>query len=197
MSSSESNKAADSVNTFNNESNEGDSSGGGGGTAITTTSAVSGETTTTTTLTAANESSSSANETSTEKSIYRNFLERISSRGYVNFGLSILIIEDDESATAAAAAIEFPVEELQRLDEMLNRTRWIVPVLPKSELECLLNASIRLCKLKLDTKSEHCQRFFRDGLTVSFVRVMTDDAVNTWKYDIYVRILWFICPKSM
>ena len=69
---------------------------------------------------------------------------------------------------------------------MLNRTRWIVPVLPKSELECLLDAAIRLCRLKVDTKSEECQRFFREGLTISFVRVMTDDAVNTWKYDIYV-----------
>ena len=95
----------------------------------------------------------------------------------------------DESTptTQAAVACSFPSEDLQRLDEMLNRTRWIVPVLPKSELECLLDASIRLCRLRIDTKSEECQRFFREGLTVSFVRVMTDDAVNTWKYDIYVR----------
>ena len=41
---------------------------------------------------------------------------------------------------------EFPVAELARLDEMVNRTRWVVPVLPKSELEVLLDASIALCK---------------------------------------------------
>lgn len=41
---------------------------------------------------------------------------------------------------------EFPIAELARLDEMVNRTRWVVPVLPKSELEILLDASIVLCK---------------------------------------------------
>jgi ubiquitin carboxyl-terminal hydrolase 9/24 len=71
---------------------------------------------------------------------------------------------------------------------MLNKARWVVPVLPKSELEVLLDASIVLCRQNLDTKSEHCQRFFRDGLQLSFVRVLTDEAVNTWKYDIYVTI---------
>lgn len=91
---------------------------------------------------------------------------------------------EEEAATIAAM---FPVDDLQRLDEMLNRTRWIVPVLPKSELECLLDAAIRLCRARVDTRSEPCQRFFRDGLNLSFVRVMNDDAVNTWKYDIYVR----------
>ncbi len=84
--------------------------------------------------------------------------------------------------------VNFPVEDLQRLDEMLNRTRWIVPVLPKNELETLLDASIELCRQNLDTKSEHCQRFFRDGLTLSFIKILTDDAVNTWKYDIYKHI---------
>ena len=81
----------------------------------------------------------------------------------------------------------FPIDELQRLDEMLGRTRWIVPVMPKSELETLLDSAIHLTRLKLDTKNEHCQRFFRDGLTISFVRIFTDEAVATWKYDIYVN----------
>jgi ubiquitin carboxyl-terminal hydrolase 9/24 len=71
---------------------------------------------------------------------------------------------------------------------MLGRTRWIVPVLPKSELEILLDASIKLCNNKSDSSSEHCQRFFKDGLALSFVRILTDDAVNTWKYDIYKHI---------
>ncbi|RNA29124.1 putative ubiquitin carboxyl-terminal hydrolase FAF, partial [Brachionus plicatilis] len=82
----------------------------------------------------------------------------------------------------------FPLDELQKLDEMLARPRWIVPVMPKSELENLLDAAINLCRLRLDTQSEPCQRFFRDGLTISFVRIFTDDAVTTWKYDIYKHI---------
>lgn len=38
----------------------------------------------------------------------------------------------------------------------------------------------------LDTKSEPCQRFFREGLTVSFTKIMTDEAVSGWKYEIHV-----------
>jgi len=41
---------------------------------------------------------------------------------------------------------EFPLTELTRLDEMINRPRWVVPVLPKGELEVLLDASIKMCK---------------------------------------------------
>jgi ubiquitin carboxyl-terminal hydrolase 9/24 len=40
----------------------------------------------------------------------------------------------------------FPVAELTKLDEMINRQRWVVPVLPKGELEVLLEAAIKLCK---------------------------------------------------
>ena len=41
---------------------------------------------------------------------------------------------------------EFPLEELNRLDDMINKPRWVVPVLPKGELEVLLESSISLCK---------------------------------------------------
>lgn len=40
----------------------------------------------------------------------------------------------------------FPLTELSHLDEMINRPRWVVPVLHKGELEILLDASINLCK---------------------------------------------------
>jgi ubiquitin carboxyl-terminal hydrolase 9/24 len=40
----------------------------------------------------------------------------------------------------------FPVEELTKLDEMITRQKWVVPVLPKCELEVLLRASIKLCR---------------------------------------------------
>ena len=39
-----------------------------------------------------------------------------------------------------------------------------------------------------DMEVEACQRFFRDGLTLSFNRILTDDAVSTWKPDIQVLI---------
>ena len=41
---------------------------------------------------------------------------------------------------------DFPHTELAKLDEMINRPRWVVPVLPKGELEVLLDASVDLCK---------------------------------------------------
>ena len=42
--------------------------------------------------------------------------------------------------------VEFPHMELARLDEMINRPRWVVPVLHNGELEILLDASVALCK---------------------------------------------------
>ena len=40
----------------------------------------------------------------------------------------------------------FPTAELARLDEMISRPRWVVPVLPNGELEVLLKAAIELCR---------------------------------------------------
>jgi hypothetical protein len=42
--------------------------------------------------------------------------------------------------------VEFPHAELARLDEMINRPRWVVPVLHNGELEILLEAAINLCR---------------------------------------------------
>ncbi|RWS27831.1 putative ubiquitin carboxyl-terminal hydrolase FAF-X-like protein [Leptotrombidium deliense] len=84
---------------------------------------------------------------------------------------------------------EFPIAELTRLDDMINRPRWVIPVLPKGELEILLEASIELCKRGLDTKSEACQRFFREGLTISFTKILTDEAVSGWKFEIHRCIM--------
>ena len=58
---------------------------------------------------------------------------------------------------------------------------WVIPVLPGGELEVLLEAAIDLCNRGVDTQSEHCQRFFREGLTVSFTKIMTDEAVSSWR----------------
>ena len=36
-----------------------------------------------------------------------------------------------------------------------------------------------------DIRSGACQRFFREGLTISFTKILTDEAVNSWKYNIH------------
>nr|XP_033805269.1 probable ubiquitin carboxyl-terminal hydrolase FAF-X isoform X2 [Geotrypetes seraphini] len=83
----------------------------------------------------------------------------------------------------------FPHTDLAKLDDMINRPRWVVPVLPKGELEVLLEAAIDLSKKGLDIKSEACQRFFRDGLTISFTKILTDEAVSGWKFEIHRCII--------
>jgi hypothetical protein len=40
--------------------------------------------------------------------------------------------------------------------------------------------------LELDTKSDSCQRFIRDSLVNSFSKVLCDEAVQTWKHEIFV-----------
>lgn len=44
-----------------------------------------------------------------------------------------------------------------------------------------------------DTRSEECQRFFREGLTMSFHKILNDEAVNGWKYEIHVCKISHIC----
>lgn len=102
-----------------------------------------------------------------------------------------LPLTDNKVSTEEEGAKEpaFPLDILASLDEQLNRPRWVVPVLPKSDLETLLEVSIKLAREGLDVKSEPCQRFFRDGLSLSFVRVLDDDAVNAWNPDIQSYIL--------
>jgi ubiquitin carboxyl-terminal hydrolase 9/24 len=80
----------------------------------------------------------------------------------------------------------FPVAELSRLDDMINRPRWVIPVLPRGELELLLDAAIALSRKGLDQNCEPCQRFYRDGLTTSFTKILTDEAVTGWKLEIHV-----------
>ena len=49
---------------------------------------------------------------------------------------------------------DFPVDVLTSLDKQLNQPRWVVPVLPKSDLEQLLEASIKLAKAGNPTQSQ-------------------------------------------
>ncbi|CAF0890240.1 unnamed protein product [Adineta ricciae] len=83
---------------------------------------------------------------------------------------------------------KFPTDDLMKLEEQLNRVRWIVPVLADGELIKCLRAAVRLAREKLDTKSEACQRFIRDSLVISFTKIFCDDAVQSWKYEIYRAI---------
>lgn len=46
----------------------------------------------------------------------------------------------------------------------------------------------------LDVRSEACQRLFQDGLTISFTKILTDEAVSGWKFEIHVsRCLIHLC----
>ncbi len=40
--------------------------------------------------------------------------------------------------------------------------------------------------VEIDTKCEPCQRFIRDSLVISFTKIFCDDAIQSWKFDIYV-----------
>ena len=99
--------------------------------------------------------------------------------------------ENDEEAWLDSATDEpyFPISELVRLEKMIGRTRWVVPVLLKCELDILVDASINLCKRGLDIRSEDCQRFFQVGLTKSFTKIQTDYVVSCWKFEIHRCIL--------
>lgn len=50
--------------------------------------------------------------------------------------------------------------------------------------------------LGVDEECEPCMRFYREGLTVSFMKILTDEAVNSWKYNIHYCIL-NSCVKFM
>lgn len=83
----------------------------------------------------------------------------------------------------------FPIIKLVNLEEKIHSQRWIVPVLPDQELVSLLNVSIEFCKKGLDVNNDGCQKFFRDSMILSFTRILTDDAVNSWKVNIQQCIM--------
>ncbi|XP_077513422.1 ubiquitin carboxyl-terminal hydrolase-like faf isoform X2 [Amblyomma americanum] len=99
------------------------------------------------------------------------------------------VVSEEQQQPLVVEEEEFPLAELVRLDEMINRPRWVVPVLAKGELEVLLEAAIRLCRQGRDVNSEPCQRFFREGLTISFTKILTDEAVSGWKFEIHRCIM--------
>lgn len=82
------------------------------------------------------------------------------------------------------------------LEDKVSYSRWIVPVLPEQELESLLSAAIELAKTGEDVNHELCQRFYKTALTLSYTKILTDEAVTSWKYNIQqcVRVM---CEKLM
>lgn len=90
----------------------------------------------------------------------------------------------------------FPVPKLASLTLKISNPRWVVPVLPEQELECLLNSAIELTKAGIDHDCEPCVRFYREGLLLSFQKILTDEAVNSWKNNIH-RCILMSCGKLM
>ncbi|XP_055619318.1 probable ubiquitin carboxyl-terminal hydrolase FAF isoform X2 [Toxorhynchites rutilus septentrionalis] len=90
----------------------------------------------------------------------------------------------------------FPEEKLASLNIKISSSRWVVPVLPNQELECLLNAAIKLSQAGIDSECESCVKFYREGLTTSFIKILTDEAVSSWKYNIHHCIL-ISCSKLL
>ncbi|XP_068629076.1 probable ubiquitin carboxyl-terminal hydrolase FAF isoform X3 [Battus philenor] len=78
----------------------------------------------------------------------------------------------------------FPEAKLKALEEKISHPRWVVPVLPEQELEALLLAATDLAVSGEDLNNPFCQRFYNDALTVSFTKILTDDAVSSWKNNI-------------
>lgn len=60
----------------------------------------------------------------------------------------------------------------------------------------ILPISFHSCCSGVDEECESCMRFYRDGLTVSFMKILTDEAVNSWKYNIHYCI-FNSCAKFM
>ncbi|XP_032578595.1 probable ubiquitin carboxyl-terminal hydrolase FAF isoform X4 [Drosophila sechellia] len=83
----------------------------------------------------------------------------------------------------------FPTTKLRLLMQKISNPRWVVPVLPEQELEVLLNAAIELAQAGVDHDCEPCVEFYRHGLSTSFTKILTDEAVNSWKNNIHHCIL--------
>ncbi|EDV22025.1 uncharacterized protein TRIADDRAFT_59589 [Trichoplax adhaerens] len=89
--------------------------------------------------------------------------------------------ETVDSDEMTKVEITFPIAELNKLEEMINKTRWVVPVLPGGELLVLLESSIKIGQQSdifecTDEAHQYCQRFIKDGLVSSFTKILCDDA---------------------
>lgn len=93
------------------------------------------------------------------------------------------VLPEQELETLMQAAIDLSKKGILFLSDVELPFICMVPILISS----LNNLTLKFSGL--DTRSEACQRFFREGLTISFTKILTDDAVNSWKYNIQHCIL--------
>uniref|UniRef100_A0A182MIB8 ubiquitinyl hydrolase 1 n=1 Tax=Anopheles culicifacies TaxID=139723 RepID=A0A182MIB8_9DIPT len=108
-------------------------------------------------------------------------------------------VENAPNSTASAVnntsamLNSFPVDKLASLNAKISNSRWVVPVLPSQELDCLLDAAIQLSTLGIDGDCEPCVRFYQNELAISFINILTDEAVMSWKNNIHVCIFKSCC----
>uniref|UniRef100_A0A182W8G5 USP domain-containing protein n=1 Tax=Anopheles minimus TaxID=112268 RepID=A0A182W8G5_9DIPT len=108
-------------------------------------------------------------------------------------------VENAHNSTAttvnntSAMLSSFPVDKLASLNAKISNSRWVVPVLPSQELDCLLDAAIQLSTLGIDGDCEPCVRFYQNELAISFINILTDEAVMSWKNNIHVCIFKSCC----
>ena len=57
---------------------------------------------------------------------------------------------EDNSIYDEHGQVKFPLNDLIKLEEQLNQTRWVVPVLPDGELIKCLRAAVRLASQSKD-----------------------------------------------
>ncbi|CAH8591225.1 unnamed protein product [Dicrocoelium dendriticum] len=88
------------------------------------------------------------------------------------------------SESVDTAQSGFPSQAWTTLNNCLSMTKWVVPVLPDSQLETLLKASIELAKLGKDTDCSMCKDFYSFGLLTSFYKTFQDGAVDGWDCQI-------------
>ncbi|VDO12598.1 unnamed protein product [Brugia timori] len=91
---------------------------------------------------------------------------------------------------------ELPSGMLTRLFDQLHRARWVVPVLPKQELEGLMEVAIVLIKRGTDKTSKFFEGFLEKGLEVAFDKLMNDEAMKDWKIEIH-RFIWLSVARFL
>ncbi|CAH8598268.1 unnamed protein product [Schistosoma turkestanicum] len=116
----------------------------------------------------------------------------------ISLNNSILGVINTENATSPylkslPSTTLFPVHASNTLNSLLSRSHWQVPVLPDSQLETVLLASIEMAKHGEDIHSQDCLQFYSNGLINSFQKIFRDDAVTRWDS----HILHFIYANSL
>ncbi|XP_032597478.1 probable ubiquitin carboxyl-terminal hydrolase FAF isoform X3 [Drosophila grimshawi] len=153
-------------------------------TTTTSTAAITAATTTTTNMMSSGIGGDSNNSTT-------NSQEHLQATEATTAAAAAAAVVDTSETTVSPEKLiaSFPTTKLRSLTQKISNPRWVVPVLPEQELEVLLNAAIELAQAGADHDCEPCVEFYRNGLTTSFAKILTDEAVNSWKYNIHHCIL--------